>query len=364
MDVNLLLKTFGFMLVFYLIAKALAPFLTDLFSNKNKNNDHDIDAMIKRKMEYLQVTGKNNPGTTSAAATKKENTKRKDYIEEVKNLFRELSQDSKKTEAMRQQMLDLKRTLELLDALQWGTSPELSNVRKRFEKNFDIGVPEEMVLAALRISLAHAPLFNERKEPIPCDELIDLCTVISFHQCISTTLGEGTPVQALQLCKRWHCDLLTLQRAWFTWLAAKEKCELGPLMAELLELSELSARDLQRLLGHGPQSLPWESILKSHGRAQKPEELLEEIKEELTVMRAITPLALCEPLDQTQALAIMGFQHVPAPGILSRRYKKLARLWHPDKLSAYGFAPNIIELASTNFKTMKSAYDFLRKDME
>lgn len=369
MDVSLLLRALGLIFVFYILAKALAPFLSDFFSNKSKDKDHDLDAMIKRKMELFKVTGQGTDLTSSGAQVNKSTTEhksenRKNYAEEVKLLFRKLSLESTKTDQQRAQMSDLKRTMEILDAIQWGSSSEMSSIRKRFEKSFDLAPEEAAILFALRMTLGHAALFNQRSEPISSDELIDLCCCATFHHLLSQSFIEGSSQFVNLLARRWHVQAVMIQQAWLTWLAKKNKLPMPTFTAELLKFKQLNAQSMLVLLGHGIDGLAWTKILNVQGQGYKPSLLFDEIREELTIMKAINPLEINGALNEAQALHVLGFQSLPAPGILSRRYKKFARLMHPDKLVSYGFSNEVLELAANNFRTIKEAYDLLKSKME
>ena len=94
----------------------------------------------------------------------------------------------------------------------------------------------------------------------------------------------------------------------------------------LLHEGNMGATELINLFGFGPDGLPWKSMAIKSGRPVKGQDLVDSMKEELFTIHAVSALPDSDSLTIKIALDLMGFEAIPAPGILSRRYKKLARI--------------------------------------
>lgn len=366
MNIDLLIKTLALMLGLYVLAKLVSPFISDLLNPNRKKNDHDLDEMIRRKTDLLRVTGAATiQGSTqkkSEAVEKKESV---DFIEVVKQSFRTLSLEANKNEQTKQKIGDLKRIMALLDSLQWGQSDELPNLRRRFEKHFDFAPDEALLIRALRLALIHAPLVDEKKQPISYDDFADYLVAICMHDIIRSAFTSSMSIEVQTMAKRWHTDLPTLQRSWLFWLFDKLKVGTSDFLKELTaHEGSYSASDLMTLCAFGPDGLPWRDLISEANRPRRGQELVDGMREELATMQAINQLPSAETITKKQSLDLLGFEAIPAPGVLSRRYKKLARLMHPDRLSSRGFPDNVMARANDNFRTLKAAYDLLKVEAE
>lgn len=368
MGLALIIKALFIIGVLYICAKIIAPFINDFFSPHKSKNSHDLDAMIKRKEDYLRVTG-------AAGAKKIESTHKNieneaksnklDYQEIVKASFREGCLKQNKTNQDKVYLIELKKILALVDSLQWGQSEELSTIRKRFERNFDFAPDEKLLIRSIRLSLLHASLLNEKKFPTGYEDFAESIICATFHDILRSSFAQQECLEAQTLTKRWHTDLLTLQKSWLLWLHVRTKLGSAEFMSELVDHEEIfKANDLMSLFGIGPDSLPWKGMLSESGRPRRANDLIDSMKEELATINATAKLPEAENIKRKQALDLMGFEQVPAPGILSRRYKKLARLMHPDRLISRGFPERVMDRVNSNFRTLKAAYDLLKEETE
>tara|TARA_R110000868_G_scaffold117600_17_gene312663 strand:- start:10674 stop:11777 length:1104 start_codon:yes stop_codon:yes gene_type:complete len=367
MNLELVIKALTIMAALYIFAKAFAPFFNDLFgANKTKASD-DLDSMIKRKEDLLRVTGvatttpQSNLNSTSS--TKK--VQRKDYSDLVKATFTDLSSKTNKSESDKSYLIELKKIMGLLDSLQWGHSDELTSVRRKFEKYFDFSPDEGLFLKSLRMALIHGKITNEKNLPSSFEELSDATVSLTFHEIFKISMTNTDAPEIKTLAKRWHTDVISLQKAWLLWIQDKTKIANPEFMHELvMHEGAIGARELMSFFGLGPDGLPWSSLASKSDKPIKGQDLVDSMKEELFTIHAINILPEAESLNSKVALELMGFEAIPAPGILSRRYKKLARLMHPDRLVSKGFPQTVMERANSNFRTIKAAYDLLKKELE
>ncbi|MBH48730.1 MAG: hypothetical protein CME71_11225 [Halobacteriovorax sp.] len=367
MNLELVIKALTIMAALYIFAKAFAPFFNDLFgANKSKASD-DLDSMIKRKEDLLRVTGAatSNPHSKSDSVNTSKRSQRKDYSELVKSTFTDLSSKTSKSESDRNYLLELKKMMGLLDSLQWGHSEELTIVRRKFEKSFDFSPDENIFLKSLRMALIHGKITNDRNLPSSFEDLSDCVVCFSFHEVFKMSMTNTEAPEIKTLAKRWHTDVASLQKAWFLWIQDKAKIATPEFMQELImHEGPLSARELMSFFGLGLDGLPWSSLSSKLDKPIKGQDLVDSMKEELFTIHAVNILPDADTLNSKMALDLMGFEAVPAPGILSRRYKKLARLMHPDRLVSKGFPHSVMERANSNFRTIKAAYDLLKKELE
>lgn len=361
MNIDLLIKTLTLILGLYVLAKLVAPFINDFLNPNRKKNDHDLDEMIRRKADLLRVTGAATIQNNEQISERSKKKEEPDFAEVVKQHFRALSLDANKTEQTKQKMNDLKRMMSLLDSLQWGQSDELSNLRRRFEKHFDFAPDEALLIRALKLCIIHAPLIDEKKSPISYDDFADYLVAACMHDIICSTFTKTSVNEAKTMAKRWHTDITTLQRSWLFWLFDKLKLSSNDFLKELtIHEGPYSASDLMTLCGFGPDGVPWRELICDVNRPRRGQELVEGMREKLATMHAISLLPSADSITQKQALDLLGFEAIPAPGVLSRRYKKLARLMHPDRLASCGFPDNVMSRVNDNFRTLKAAYDLLK----
>ncbi len=372
MNIDLAIKALAIIGVMYIIAKIAAPFINDFFNPyKSKKTSHDLDSMIKRKEEYLRVTGAAGTvasSTTSSVSKTKKEMRKADYVDLVKSEFSYLSQKQNKTDLDKDQIVDLKKIMNLLDALQWGQSEELTSLRRRFEKYFDFAVDENVLIKSLRSALVNAQLvheINEKQKPSGYEDFAESVIVISLHEIIKNTFANIEHKDAVTLSKRWHTTVIILQKAWILWIYEKTKIGSKDIVEKLVEINEpLSATDIMSLFGFGIDSLPWKAILNESDKTRKTSDVIDSIKEELATIKAINKLPDSESLNQKIALDLLGFEAIPAPGILSRRYKRLARIMHPDRIASKGFPSEVMQQVNDNFRTIKAAYELLKADQE
>lgn len=364
MNIDLLIKTLALMLGLFVLAKLLSPFISDFFNPNRKKSDHDLDEMIRRKTDLLRVTGAATiQGNTQKKSDSSEKKEQLDFIEVVKQSFRTLSIESNKSEQAKQRLADLKRIMALLDSLQWGQSEELPLIRRRFEKHFDFAPDESLLIRAIRLALIHAPLIDEKKQPVSYDDFADYLIAICMHDIVRSTFTSTVTVEAATMAKRWHTDLPTLQRSWLFWMFDKLKVGTNDFLKELTShAGSYGASDLMNLCAFGPDGIPWSELIGDGSRPRRGQELVDGMREELATMQAINELPSAESINRKQSLDLLGFEAIPAPGVLSRRYKKLARLMHPDRLSSRGFPESVLARANDNFRTLKAAYDLLKAE--
>lgn len=347
-----------------LIGKVLGPFIMDMFNPSNKKQNHDIDEMIKRKTDLLRVTGAADT-TNSISTTPNSNKSGNSFPNQLKDEFQQLSKITSKTEVQKQRQNDLKRYLNLTDAIQWGHSEEFGPLRVRFEKHFDISISEDLLLKALRVALQYGKLTNDKKEIINYDDFCDLIVAASLTEILKSTLSREPTKEAQMLAKRQHCELIELQHAWFFWLYENAKCQQPNFTNDLLNLNELASPiEFMNLFGFGLDGMPWDRILHDQARPRRGNDLHEELRNQVALIKSISKLPEASTLTRKQALDLLNFEEVPAPGVLSRRYKKLAKLMHPDRIASHGFPNEIMERANKNFATIKAAYDLLKLELE
>lgn len=369
MNIELAIKAVTIIGVMYLIAKIVAPFVGEFFNPyKSKKSSHDLETMIKRKEELLRVTGAAGTvavtSTHSSIKTKKDDRKA-DYLELVKSEFSYLSQKNNKTDLDKDHMVELKKILNLLDSLQWGQSEELTALRRRFEKYLDFAIDESLFIKSIRYGLIHANLINEKNKPSGYEDLCEASIMVSLHEIIKNTFTNIEYKEALTLSKRWHTSVLILQKAWILWIYEKTKIGTKDIVERLVNFNEpIKATDLMELFGFGIDSLPWKAILHDSDKLRKTTDVIDTIKEELATIKAINKLPDSESLNQKIALDLLGFEAIPAPGVLSRRYKRLARIMHPDRIASKGFPTEVMQQVNDNFRTIKAAYELLKVDQE
>lgn len=371
-NIDLAIKALAIIGVMYIIARIAAPFINDFFNPyKSKKNSHDLDSMIKRKEEYLRVTGAAgtvpNASTIATSKSKKE-IKKADYIDLVKSEFTYLSQKQNKTDLDKDHLVEFKKVLNLLDSLQWGQSEELTSLRRKFEKYFDFAVDEAVLIKSMRYALIHAHLVqevNEKQRPAGYEDLAESVITISLHEIIKNTFVTYDFKDAVTLSKRWHTSVAILQKAWILWLYEKTNIGSKDIVENLVAFNEpIKATDIMSLFGFGIDSLPWKSILHDSDKIRKTNDVIDSIKEELATIKAINKLPDSESLNQKLALDLLGFEAIPAPGVLSRRYKRLARIMHPDRIASKGFPSEVMQQVNDNFRTIKAAYELLKAEQE
>ncbi len=351
----------------YLLAKILSPFISDFLSPNKAKKNHDLDSMIKRKEEYLRVTGAAGTTQSKKASTSKQNTneQRPDYVEIVKNEFMALSQKQHKSDLEQDQLVELKKTISLLDSLQWGQSEELTAIRRRFEKYFDFAPDEKLFLKSIRYALIHSAIIKDKNKSTGHEDLVESIILISLNEIIKNSFSQNDSSEIKTLAKRWHTSPVTIQKAWLLWIHEKGKLSSNDLIENLIKYDNpLAATDLMTLFGFGIDSLPWKNIILESGKNRKTSDVIETLKEDVSTIKAISKLSNAEELTVKVALELLGFESVPAPGILSRRYKKLARIMHPDRISSKGFPSSVMDRVNENFRTIKAAYDLLKNEQE
>lgn len=368
MNIDLAIKALAIIGVMYFIAKMIAPFVSDFFNPYKSKKSDDLESMIKRKEELLRVTGASGTVANHSATTPAKNKgeeRKLDYLDLVKSEFTYLSQKQNKTDLDRDRIVEYKKMMGLLDSLQWGQSEELSALRRRFEKYFDFAVDESYLIKSLRYTLAHGALINEKQKPSGYEDLVEATIAMTLHEIIKNTFLNIESKEAITLSKRWHTSVLILQKAWVLWIHEKTNSGTKDVVEKLVKINQpITASDLMALFGFGVDGIPWKSILNESKRIRKTSDVIDSIKEELATIKAINRLPDSEELDQKMALDLLGFEAIPAPGILSRRYKRLARIMHPDRIASKGFPQEVMQQVNDNFRTIKAAYELLKADQE
>ena len=61
------------------------------------------------------------------------------------------------------------------------------------------------------------------------------------------------------------------------------------------------------------------------------------------------------------ALAVLGVAQGASDSDITKAYRKLVNQYHPDKLIDKGFPPEMLEAANERFRSIRKAYEFLKK---
>lgn len=69
------------------------------------------------------------------------------------------------------------------------------------------------------------------------------------------------------------------------------------------------------------------------------------------------------PIDDelATALAVLGVAQGASDGDITKAYRKLVNQYHPDKLIDKGFPPEMLEAAHERFRSIRKAYEYLKK---
>lgn len=66
--------------------------------------------------------------------------------------------------------------------------------------------------------------------------------------------------------------------------------------------------------------------------------------------------------DLVAAFAVLGVTHGASDGEITKAYRKLMNQYHPDKLIDKGFPPEMLEAANERFRSIRSAYEYVKKN--
>lgn len=66
--------------------------------------------------------------------------------------------------------------------------------------------------------------------------------------------------------------------------------------------------------------------------------------------------------DLAAALAVLGMAESASETEITQAYRKLVNQYHPDKLIDKGFPPELMEAATDRFRTIRTAYEYIRKN--
>src|SRR5690606_32461891 len=97
MTIDLIIKTLLLVIGFLIFSRMLWPFVQELLLGQKSKNEHDLDAMIQRKIDLMRTSG---VGEKTLATSKEENISKPkiDYLDFIKQEFRTLSVLSNKDE--------------------------------------------------------------------------------------------------------------------------------------------------------------------------------------------------------------------------------------------------------------------------
>lgn len=337
-------------------AKILAPSLARVFSGlfgsaKKKQENIDLDILIENKKQMLRsgVLEKTDLGQRSHKKAKSSTTE-----EAYREKFREISQSGGE-----EGISDLKKTLALFDALQWGTSSELTaRARKMSEKyggNFE---SDDLVRVFRRLDKRETLLARTGGKLPDHDEILSLLETATWLEVLlsEAIIGKGELLK--KTAQKYKFSLSALRRAVLSLALHAEGMHKDAIIEQLMEEQHSLEQPGQRMeiLLHKMLLSPDKKFFASRS------DLLKEIQHQATLFDSLAPLPpLKNKKDLDGARKILGVTAETPIEEIKKRYKKLAVLKHPDTLSAKGIPAKYTRIATENFAAMQEAYDIIQK---
>lgn len=322
----------------YILSKTLLPALYEWFYEKVTGRplkrDVDLDELIMKKKNMLQInSGINSPAT-------KQITSKADASDIVSTL-KTFAADPKHSE-------DVKKSLALFDSLQWGDSQELKECAKSIEREIGLKIQASELCSNLKEILQNKFLENFKERPLSFKTIISIVKIYSVINAIEKSMVPSIWTKEL------YSNDLDIKNALIIHLYyVKEKREEAyKLYSEVNQINDNTGV---------ASSLAYLKCIQGLAPSYTLASLKEALIEHIFILKAIGHLPELNKNDRDSAFALLMLDSSASSEDIKRRYKKLAKTFHPDVLSGHGVPSTCIERASENFSKIKNAYEFLIK---
>ena len=348
------------MAIFFLgkyIAPAIFQLIQDQFfgPKKRKNSDIDFNRLVENKKSVLRK-GENEKTSLGKKENQKKDQKGAQALYQTQ--FQSLSSKKNKNENELEEMDALKKVLSLFEGLQWGGSEDLKKLSSRFAKKRKIRIEVSELNNILKILLKRETLLARKTQKLPyLEEVLKALETAAFWKILLKELWEDEQAYIKFLSQKKKAKSKTIEQAILA--------TLYPIMN-----SETDVPIEKIIKGKVSPMTPdkWEVSLKKFcleesGKFFKStQEYEEEILEYVELLKSVSPLPpLKNDKDLAGAFRILEVSEDTEFDIIKKKYKKLAILKHPDKLSSRGIPKEFEPLATENFALIQRAYDIIKK---
>ncbi len=346
-DKSQILKILGLCAFVFILTKALAPLLGETFwqmifgSKKKKNSDIDFDALVTQKKAILR----GGDGASGEVLSGSQSKKIGQTEEVIQKTYQELSKKSTRTPEEEKKFEDLKAMIKILDALQWGSLPEVEAIVKKLSQLYSHRFDSAKVNSHFKFLLQKNAFLDSSHQWQSVAKSLEILETYS----VLKELIDATNLRD-QLAKKWQMKRGPLEKAIVLKITPKQTSLEKLVKSQVITIAPLKDEALLSFLTLTP------GILKNKNT------LLNEFKNQAEIFHALSPLPpLKGKQDREGAFKSLGLSDKATIEQIKSRYKKLAQLKHPDTLKAKGIPPEFEPIATENFTQIKSAYDILIK---
>lgn len=323
----------------YILSKTLLPalyeWLYEKFTGHPLKRDVDLDELILKKKNMLQ----SGTGLVTAKSTTVSNsqTTSDDFLSHLKSF----SNDEKLGS-------DVKKSITLLESLQWGDASELRDLSLSIEREIGQKITSNELTQNLKEMLQNKFFNNFNEKPMSYKSIISLLKNYSVFNSI-----EANKIPSIWK-KELQCNDLDIKNALILLLyyPIDKRNEAFQKYGENAILSDNNGT---------PATIAYLKLIRELAPSYSLVTLKEKLKESIFILKAIGHLPELNKNDKNSALKLLMLDESADNEEIKKQYKKLAKTFHPDVLSGQGVPKSCIERATENFSKIKNAYEFLIK---
>lgn len=343
------------------IGSVLFAILWERIFNKEKKQSTDIDALIAKKKLLM---AKNNP--TSSDTPKESKVRHQNAtIAAYQEKFQKLSSSPKKSQSSTQEEMEqIKKILALIDALQWGTAPELVTISKKINEALESKLTQLDVLDSFKKIVYQNFLISLKSDGPPnYPQVIKALEARSVLDALVKEVSSSDPTAPIyilpKLAKVKKISVGDLKKSLVAMLCnARGDNYNAKIIKGEFTIQSFSSNELDDLKLKVLKSPDNKSFTSKH-------ELLKLLFVESEFFSSLSPIEPPKDVhDITRAREIFNADKSTPIEQIKKNYKRLANLKHPDKIASRGIPAEFELIATENFATIRMAYDMIVKDYE
>ena len=347
--------------IFIVAIKFVAPLLHifwESISGTKKKSKNNIDSMILQKMNLLKETGSLSSLELVEKARKEKHQARHEkspkktksnQLPNTLNLIKQEIELCRVNDDKKDKYDDLKKSEEILESTQWGTSPSYTELRRIIYKswNHSIEVSEFPFFIKKLLDKNVLEMRISEKPPHFKEILQVLNLYIAFE-----LINENDSSFLTSLGRKFKCSELTIKRSVYAVIFNLKKKQMQEPFRVIFKenFTEIVKKDDIIFLR--------DFICESPKFFRSPSAITEKIQETCDILSSLEEYEEISG-NSKKALKLMGLKETSSKEEIKKRYKRLAVLKHPDKLTSLGLPDELMSTASKNFVILKEAYELL-----
>ncbi|MDD0851953.1 J domain-containing protein [Halobacteriovorax sp. GB3] len=339
--IDLIINAFVSVVFGYIFIKTLGPalyeWLYEKVTGRQLKKGDNFDSLIEKKKNALRNQGASQKEFAPSKKLREKSSDSKDFLQILKSHLANGDEE------------DLKKSIKLIESLQWGDHPTFKEVAKSIERDFALKLTTDQISRAFK-ELIQSKFYEKfKRQPLSFKEVT---SILKLYVVIDS-LEQGRRAPIIE--KIYAINSLTLQQAIALHLYFDKN-------DRAKGLAQIQETEVPKPVGNSPIMSRYFKIIQDVENYQT-KSLLKNIQNTFYLIKAITPLEELNKKSTTeQAYRVLGLAEGSTEEEAKKIYRKLAKVFHPDVLSGEGLNEAGKKIASENFTIVKMAYDIIKQN--